>query len=347
MKLIKPSYEIFDTSSTTDVLRHIELAARTCYKSEIKITADGSSAIDLVTKLIKRSHDAMFEFGHSPIFKINKIAADVLNSININFLENNCYDYYTGKFLELTFDPHANRYLVSGSIRAYRDLIKHHSSMRIVRQLAMQLNTNYGDLLFPDTYLDVVSTTEIALNMLTPYEQLFHDTRTVKFICDRGVSHELVRHRPASYAQESTRYCNYSKNSHVQFIIPCWFDNMQEGIIHTLIEYDKFGQFDGALDWVMDMLNAETKYNNRLNQINPSTQQVDKKFRKWSPQEARCGLPNSLKTEINVKANLREWRHIFIQRVAKAAHPQMRELAQPLLDDFKKQIPGVFDSITY
>ena len=167
----------------------------------------------------------------------------------------------------------------------------------------------------------------------------FGDSITVKFICDRGISHELVRHRLASFAQESTRYCNYGNDEHMQFIIPCWYEDVKEEVIE--VKWDDLNtiKLDNEEDlvtgyyiWLNAMAQAEADYVRLL-------------ASHWSPQQARSVLPNSLKTEINIKANIREWRHIFTLRTAKAAHPQMRELMCPLLDDFKSKIPILFDDI--
>lgn len=147
-----------------------------------------------------------------------------------------------------------------------------------------------------------------------------HANVTVRLIIDRGVSHELVRHRLASYSMESTRYCRY--NNHVTFIIPPWV-NIEPGEYHIPkdINYDIWG-------W--SMLQTEKSYHFLLN----SGQ---------TPQMARSVLPNSLKTEIIVTANLREWRHIFNLRCSKAAHPQMREIMIPLRDKFIEILPEVFN----
>lgn len=148
---------------------------------------------------------------------------------------------------------------------------------------------------------------------------LEHVSFTVRFICDRGVSHELVRHRVASFAQESTRYCNYSKDkfgNELTFIQPCFWDEDSE-------------MFN---DWKKVISYAEFKY---LNLIKVGA----------TPQEARSVLPNSIKTEVVMTANLREWRHFFKLRTAKAAHPQMRELTIPLLEDLKDILPDFFNDI--
>ena len=153
-----------------------------------------------------------------------------------------------------------------------------------------------------------------------------HSAMTVKFIVDRGVSHELVRHRLCAFSQESTRYCNYKGG--VTFILPPWC------IIEAgeYINVDEIGSDQGEYDWVFAMLSAENTYIELL------------KFG-WSPQQARSVLPNSLKTEIVVTANFREWRHIFKLRTSKAAHPQMKEIMLPLLKEVKRRIPVIFDNI--
>jgi len=158
-------------------------------------------------------------------------------------------------------------------------------------------------------------------------------------VCDRGVSHEIVRHRLASYAQESTRYCNYGKDEHMQFIIPCWLDIKESSYEKKTALQDAsllagFPIETGEFHWLYSMWSAEETYTSLLKQG-------------WTPQQARSVLPNSLKTEINMKMNLRAWRNFFKLRVAPAAHPQMRELAQPMLDAFKASIPLVFDDINY
>lgn len=144
-----------------------------------------------------------------------------------------------------------------------------------------------------------------------------HVSITVRVICDRGVSHEIVRHRIASYSQESTRYCNYgSTKKGLTFIEPCFFNRVQRE------------------SWEKAMKNAEDSYEHL----------IDLGAR---PEEARSILPNSLKTEIVMTMNLRSWRNFLKQRTTNHAHPQIREIARPLLDEFKKLIPVVFDDITY
>lgn len=146
-----------------------------------------------------------------------------------------------------------------------------------------------------------------------------HEKISVRIICDRGVTHEIVRHRIASYSQESTRYCNYTKDkfgNELTFIKPCFWSEDSE-------EYRL---------WIETMQIIENSYNKMI--------ELGAK-----PQEARSILPNSLKTEIIVTMNLREWRHFFKLRTSNRAHPQMREIATMLLEQFKKEIDILFDDI--
>lgn len=214
MKIVKPGFEIL-TNITGNELKLIELAGRTCYKSEDKITDE--SAKKFVKNIVSRGHEAMLE----------------------------------------------------------------------------------------------------------------HSILSVKFICDRGVSHELVRHRLASFAQESTRYCNYSKDkfgNELTFIDPFFFCqkgicNRDNGLLYNI--------------WLDECESAENAYL-KLLELGAT------------PQEARSVLPNSIKTEVVVTMNYREWRHFFKLRAARftgPAHPQMEEITRPLLEEVKKLIPVVFDDI--
>lgn len=146
-----------------------------------------------------------------------------------------------------------------------------------------------------------------------------HEKVSVRVVCDRGVSHEIVRHRIASYSQESTRYCNYSKDSfgkELTFIRPFYWSEKEESY----------------KIWEETMRLIETNY---LRLIACGA----------SPQEARSILPNSLKTEIIVTMNMREWRHFFRERTSKRAHPQMREIAIPLCREFQRRFPVIFSDI--
>jgi thymidylate synthase (FAD) len=142
-----------------------------------------------------------------------------------------------------------------------------------------------------------------------------HAWASVRFITNRGVTHELVRHRLCSFSQESTRYVDYQDE--MEFIKPVWWNGSDVQKQHI---------------WKTAMLDAENYYRSL-------------RFLGWRPEQAREVLPNSLKTEIVVSANVREWRHIFKLRTSKAAHPQMRALMLDCLEGFKKEIPIIFDDI--
>jgi len=205
MKIIAPSHEILNMQDGESILKRIELAGRTCYKSEEKITE--YSAREFVKRILDSGH-------HS-----------VIEHINI----------------------------------------------------------------------------------------------TVRFICDRGVTHKLVRHRLASYSQESTRYVNYSRGNfgdEIIVITPLFWPEDSP-------EYSK---------WLNAMRQAEKSYL-RLIELGAS------------PEQARSVLPNSLKTEIVMTCNLREWRHVLNLRCSKEAHPQMREIMLPLLREFHEKLPEAFGDI--
>ncbi len=146
-----------------------------------------------------------------------------------------------------------------------------------------------------------------------------HVSISVKVVCDRGITHEIVRHRIASYTQESTRYCNYSDNrfdNEVTFIRPCFWK----------VDDERYKI------WKNTMQGCELIY-------------LDLLKRGATPQEARSVLPNSLKTEIVITMNLREWRHFFKLRTSNEAHPQMREITIPMLNEFSRIVPVIFDDI--
>lgn len=180
----------------------------------------------------------------------------------------------------------------------------------------------------------------------------FHEKRiTVKFVCDRGVSHEFVRHRVFSFAQESTRYCNYSKDKfedELTFIIPCWFENIN----NILEKWDgfKLGQWKSIEKdvkpklfyepysvedmyervWILNCIQSEENYKMFL-----TDHKIEMDRGPWTPQQARTVLPNSLKTELVMTGFVEDWKHFFKLRTASNAHPQARELTIPLEEEFK------------
>ena len=277
MRLIKPSVEIIkqEKYDLLHVFKFIELAGRTCYKSENKITED--SASEFVDRMIKSGHGAMLE--HGTIYLTIPVS-DISNPIIYKYILNS----YSKIFIDFT-----NSYITTN----YRVLIE---------------NNWLDDLKY----------------ISEPY--LFHTKRTtVKFICDRGVSHEFVRHRVFSFAQESTRYCNYTKdkfNNELTFIIPCWIKDLEEGNYYAYCEYHH-SKNDASKRWFDSCMSAEFVYTNLIEEG-------------WKSQEARTILPNSLKTELIMTGFNDDWENFFKLRCAPNAHPQAKELADMLKDKFNK-----------
>ena len=208
------------------------------------------------------------------------------------------------------------------AIKAYTQIFKDFEGQKVLQKLELVGRTCYKseDKITEDSAAKFVA----GLIKRGHEAMLEHVSITVKFVTDRGISHEIVRHRLASYAQESTRYCNYSKDK---------FGHELTFIIPDFLEYGS----EGFKLWKDEMKQVEKTYFAMLEAGH-------------TPQEARSVLPNSLKTELVMTANLREWRAFFKLRAANstgAAHPQMLEITRPLLDDLKAMIPVVFDDITY
>ena len=289
MKLIKPSFEIREQPSGLEgVYKQIEGAGRVCYKSEDKIAEGTAKAF--VDRMIASGHGAMLE--HGTVYL--KCETEVINRYihpedgeEEDFNKLEKYEY--------------NSYSVTNDDGIY-----------------LYVTTNLRVLVENDWLDDLQYICE-------PTE--FHEKRiTVHFVCDRGVSHEFVRHRVMSFAQESTRYCNYSKDkfgNELTFIQPCWLDDERlklYGPYHTVIR-------DKSLEsiFIASLNNAEKDY-------------IDLIDLGWKPQEARAVLPNSLKTELVVTGFTSDWEKFFRlrSRIAETGkpHPQAKELAEPLMKEF-------------
>lgn len=206
------------------------------------------------------------------------------------------------------------------AIKPYTQIYKDFDGQKVLQKIEAAARTCYKS----EGKIQEGSAAKLVAGLIKSGHEamLEHASVTVKFVVDRGISHELVRHRLASFAQESTRYCNYSKDdfgSEITFIIPDYLEYKSEG----------------WNIWKESMKQAEDAYFKMLD------------FG-LSPQQARAVLPNSLKTEVVMTANLREWRHFFKLRALGTtgkSHPQMLEVAVPLLEDMKNLIPVVFDDL--
>lgn len=294
VKLIKPSFEILEQKpGAIGLLQHIERCGRTCYKSEDKITED--SAEKFVDMIINRGHTAVLEQGTVYLaIPMTTYCPEVVNTYinNPYSVVNECHDFvFTDK---------------------YGDEV-----------CAWCITTNYRVLLENDCLEDLEFLCEPTK---------YHTKRiTVKFICDRGVSHEFVRHRVFSFAQESTRYCNYSKDKfgkECTFIIPSWLDlpegSYSKGKVYT----------DLAAPYLVKGTPEELLL---LKLVGDELDYFDLLDKGWTAQQARAVLPNSLKTELIMTGTIEQWEGFFKLRCAKDAHPQARELAVPLYEEFVKR----------
>lgn len=344
MKVIKPSYEILDTHGLTPY-QIIEKVGRTCYKSENLITEQ--SAENFVYNLISRKHFAMLEHSNIALMCSGELYNAIRNGLDTTYLH-----------LSTTSIVH----IVSGSFRAwydafitYRDTVSH--SLELDENVEMIANLIYSfylrySIVFKEPYERIkhfidagwygdVSEDFFFLNIeMKDFEYLDnqtlkhllqnypenlseHLTWTIKFICDRGVSHELVRHRPASFAQESTRYCNYSKDkfgNEITVIKPVFFDRFPDTADNVAYDESCYSE------WLLLCERAEKAYFTLLE-------------RGATPEQARSILPNSLKTEIFITATEKEWQHIFNLRAVGTTgkpHPQMQEIMKPCFEEMKK-----------
>lgn len=310
-----------------ELLRRIELVGRVCYKSEDKIGPD--TAEKFISRIIKSGHESVLEHGtfcfeipYEEMLNHNEIIWNCLNEIK---------NASTGFNYSVRKHPSV---LLSFNIRTLRDTCKKKPENPLVCSLITEIFKNYPilleDLRNTATFYDYFKLRRILsyemIETFTADELRKHYYSSVRFICDRGVSHELVRHRIAAFSQESTRYCAYGGG--VTFIIPPWVD-VEPGDYPTLGSLPARG---AEWRWLTSMKYAEENYQCLLQDG-------------WSPQQARSVLPNSLKTEIVMTANLREWRHVFGLRAGKAAHPQMRELMIPLSREFSLRFPAIFADI--
>lgn len=293
MRLIRPTVTILkpdpELTPIKQTYQMIEIAGRTCYKSEDKITDNSAKAF--VDMLIDKGHTAMLE--HGSIYLA--IPVNDKTDTFIYFIYNNQYTEWT---------------------RVYK-----------VNGLMLYAITNYRAIF------------ESCMHQILAYQitekQFAADTLkymlrrvTVRFICDRGVSHEFVRHRVFSFAQESTRFCNYSKDkfgNELTFILPCWMNSGLVGYYGTGFEakekIDHSGAGFGNWTFLYSLIDAEQAYMDQLSYG-------------WTPQQARAVLPNATKTELVMTGTVKQWLGFFKLRCAPNAHPQARELALELKEQF-------------
>ena len=313
MRVVPQSFEVLTGLDQDSMLTRLEACGRICYKSEGRITPD--SAEPFVRNVLKSGHNSVAEMAVCTL----RVTLDARVMVD-RFLET------LPKFLSISaLDKHV--LLITGSVRAFREMYLSHPTLKMVKGITRFLAERWPVFFFdlrPKNGLprqDGVAVEKLSLSEVDalPADLLAkHRHLAVKFITNRAVSHEIVRHRPCSFLQESQRYCRYDKDQfggEVTFIKPMFFAD---------------GSPEYAL-WEEAMLHSESLY---LRLLETS-----------SPQAARTVLPNSCKTEIIVYANLLEWFHIFRLRTSTAAEPSMREIMIPLLTEFKWLFPAVFGGL--
>ena len=297
MRLIKQNFEIWNQPAGLEgVYKQIERVGRVCYKSEDKITE--YSAKPFVDRMVKYGHGAMLE--HGTVY----LEFHVKDPFEVGEEEYHSQQSELNKLI----NRYANNKYSIIKVNHYYDTVF--------------ITTNYRVLIENNWLKDLKY-------ICKPTE--YHERRAcVHFVCDRGVSHEFVRHRVMSFAQESTRYCNYSKDkfgNELTFIIPNWVNT-------HCPNKEQEGPSVPDMEWSSAMLNAEASYKILLKMG-------------WTPQQARAVLPNSLKTELVMTGFISDWKHFFRvrSRIAETGkpHPQAQELADPLMDEFIKR--GIMETL--
>ncbi len=294
MKIINQSFELLPEKN--DPVKQIAERCRICYKSENKAKEDERPFLKRIWK-------------HEPIFEMAVISLNFDIKIDTSLLDT----LAKSKYLHFTLTKYSAT--VTGSIRAWREVLitaPKHLTNSLANTLVNECNFFFKDL-NPTRVKDSNTIRVIDVDTeptLNNDSRRLHKHVAVKFITNRAVSHELVRHRPCAFLQESQRYCRYGNE--VVFINPqSAFPNLELNSWMAAMEY--------AEDTYLSLLCSGA-----------------------SPQAARTVLPNSCKTEIIVYANLREWEHIFNRRVSPAAEPSMREQMGPLLAKFQEMFPDHF-----
>lgn len=306
MKIVDPSFAIQDDLDQSSLAVRLEACGRICYKSEDKITED--SAVPFVRKIAVHGHNSVLEMA--------------VATLEVCCAQERVSELYACQPKFLLVDRTPSGLLVTGSIRAFREIYARHSGNQMINDMLLVLagRTPYlfegvfapEKALKPDPAIEVRKLSLAEVETL-PAELLFrHRHIGVKFIVNRAVTHELVRHRPCSFLQESQRYCRYSQDkfgNQVTFIKPMFYEK---------------GSAEYSL-WLQAMEETERLY---FHLLETST-----------PQAARTVLPNSCKTEIVMYCNLVEWRHIIALRTSQAAEPSMREIMIPLAAELKLRYP--------
>ena len=301
MRLINSGLEILEQQPGLDgMYKQIELAGRTCYKSEDKITEDSTKAF--VDRMIKSGHGAVLE--HGTVYLTIPITDSTSYRID---------DYRRNKYTRSDISKDLKNYYITTNFR----------------------------VLVENGWIDDLK----YISKPTEY----HEKRvTVKWTCDRGILAEFTRHRIFSFAAESTRYCNYSKNKFengLTFIIPSWVDDIPNNtVLNGLEETFNFVWSDLTKQEVKLKVSEYTK-TFLYTAINSELGYLNLIENGYKPQQARQVLPNALKTELVMTGFLSDWAHFFELRCAPSAHPDAQKLAKELLVKLHEMYPGKFDEL--
>lgn len=314
MKLVTQSATILESKGS---LKDIERAARLCYKSEDRIAV--GTAEKLVRILIERKHYAMLEFGKDVYVRVRdgnhqaSFLSWLLWNNQLTGIDTSCSREIdmAGDAENVIFRMNPRKLLELFNVDIKEELspIIYEFCRKVQETVPYLIPEPYefADYSDQDVYYDQYLFYSAPPFHTTDYATL--QTETVHIITNRGVSHELVRHRSCSFAQESTRYVDYT--GAMEFIVPIWSSDCMDTPTNEFWHHCNY---------------TEKKY-------------LTLREAGWKKQEAREVLSNALKTELIMKATLREWQHIFRLRCAKDAHPQMQALMIPLREQFRRKYP--------
>ena len=310
MRVIRQSAEMLQTPKTpSERVSHVELCGRTCYKSEDKITAD--SGRKFIKSLIRNGHESVIEHARL-IVRIDGILSRVC-TLDLAWLAESGWR----SFMTMTYWD--GGLLLSGNMRAWRDYAIQSRQIHKYNLEPIQAVINENEDFFPEFDPQPIGRPSFEVDPRViddPAIRELHEAFTLRFVTDRGISHEIVRHRPASYSQESTRYCNYSQGKfggELTFIEPISIDRNSAS----------------WASWELLHRQAEAAYFSLLGQG-------------VKPQDARDVLPTDLKTELIMTATADEWKHFLKLRTSEAAHPKIRELATQARALLREKDPEVF-----
>lgn len=308
MHIIQPSFHILDELDQQSLMARIEYCGRICYKSEHRI--EEGSAQPFVRKIIDSGHHSVLEMA---VLTLQAHCPDPADLVSFFLCQ--------PKYLQID-RIQSDQLLITGSIRAFREIAALHPENALIRAVITFLAAQQPDFfvsILPDTQApEQIRITQLSPSALRQFDlplEAKHRYLAVRFVVNRAVTHELVRHRPCAFLQESQRYCRYSSDrfgNEVTFIRPLFFEQ-------NSVEFDA---------WKKAMEQAEQIY---LQLLQTS-----------SPQAARTVLPNSCKTEIIVYTNLQEWRHILKLRATSAADPSMQEIMIPLQKELQNRFSQIF-----